>query len=206
MYEEVEKPLSTGVITVVKADGPGWLIIAETYEDGRYRMVRELFGDEPVTDEVLKFIDWLPRRLAGIEGAEVDLKNPLGEQRRVSPKRAARHAAREVAEARDPGRFQPTKSMRLAQAEFDLAHAVQQNLRELEVTVWVRYGKKHSTVLEETHDGYRVVEIAGQASDPDANRKVSLVLAPYYATNPERIELLHGYANPKKTFRLMIPV
>ena len=89
---------------LVKADGPGWLIIAETLDEGRYRVVRQLWGEEPVTEEIMRFIDTLPRRLAVIEGAEVEVKRPVEDQRRVSPKRAARQAAREVAEARDPGR------------------------------------------------------------------------------------------------------
>jgi hypothetical protein len=69
------EPTITAIITVVKAAGPGRLIIAETVDEGRYRLVRELVGEEPVTDEVLRFIDRLPWRLATIEGAEVELKN-----------------------------------------------------------------------------------------------------------------------------------
>src|SRR5689334_15488769 len=106
----MEQEAVTGIITVVKADGPGWLIIAETVDEGRYKMVRELCGEEPVTEEVMRFIDRLPRRMANIEGAEVELKRPV-DQHRTSPKRAAREAARTVAEAHDPGRFRPTKAM-----------------------------------------------------------------------------------------------
>jgi uncharacterized protein YggU (UPF0235/DUF167 family) len=193
----------TGTITVVKADGPGWLIIAETVDEGRYRMVRELCGEEPVTEEILRFIDRLPERLAKIEGAEVELKRPAEERTRVSPKRAARYAAREVADARDPGRFQPTKAMQFKSAELEMSKACEQNFREFELSVWVRYGKKHNQVQQES-GGQVTVEITDFASDSQSNRTVIVTLARHYATSPERIELLHGYSNPRKTFRIRI--
>lgn len=191
----------TASITVVKADGPGWLVIAETVDQCRYRVVRELFGEEPFTEEILRFIDRLPKRWVAIEGAEVNLKRPLI-QRRLSPKRAARQAAREVAGARDPGRFQPTKAMKIKSAEFDLAKAAGQAMREQEVTVWVRFGKKKATVLDELHHGHQVVEIPGLASESESNQQVIVTLARYYGTNPYQIELLHGFVGPQKSFRI----
>ncbi len=197
----MDENIVRGTITVVKADGPGWLMIAETIENGRYRTVRELCGEEPVTEEIMHFINCLPRRLAAIEGAEVELKKPLPQH--VSPRRAARQAAREVAQARDPGRFQPTKSMQFKSAEFDAQNAVEQNYRELFMTVWVRYGKKHNVVLTEQHGGETIVEVTGLAADPDSNRRVAVTLARHYQTTPERVELLHGYSNPKKSFKVL---
>ena len=191
----------TASITVVKADGPGWLVIAETVDQGRYRMVRELFGEEPFTAEILRFIDRLPGRWAALEGAEVTLKRPQN-QRRLSPKRAARQAAREVAEARDPGRFQPTKAMQIKSAEFDLEKAAGQAMRELEVSVWVRFGKKKAAVLDELHHGHQVVEIPGYASESESNQQVIAALARYYGTGLSQVGLLHGFVGPQKSFRI----
>jgi hypothetical protein len=199
----MEQEVVTSTLTVVKADGPGWLVIAEMVDNGRYRMVRELFGEEPVTEELLRFIDRLPSRWLKTEGAEVELKRPLAGQR-VSPKRAARQAAREVAEARDPGRLQPTKAMQIKNAEFDMAKACGQTVRELLVTVWVRYGKKRAAVLEELHQGYRIVEVPGHIADADSNRQVAVTLARHYGADPAQVELVHGYANPQKSFRLIL--
>lgn len=192
----------TGTITVVKADGLGWLIIAETIDEGRYRMVRELCGEEPVTEEILRFIDRLPRRLAKIEGAEVELKR-RADNRQVSPKRAARQAAREVAEARDPGRFRPTKAMQFKSDELEMSKAIEQHFRELEVTVWVRYGKKKASFITGPEANQAVAELTTLAADPASNRAVITLLARHYRTSPEKVELLHGYASPKKTFKVI---
>jgi uncharacterized protein YggU (UPF0235/DUF167 family) len=197
----MEQDLVTASITVVKADGPGWLVIAETLDQGRYRVVRELFGEEPFTAEILRFIDRLPERWAAIEGAEVTLKR-TSDQRHLSPKRAARQAAREVAEARDPGRFQPTKAMQIKSAEFDLAKAAGQARRELDLTVWVRFGKKKATVLDELHHGHQVVEIPGYASESESNQQVIVTLARYFGTDPSQVGLLHGFVGPQKSFRI----
>ncbi|HEX2914087.1 MAG TPA: DUF167 family protein [Chloroflexia bacterium] len=201
----MEIPVVTGTITVVKADGPGWLIIAETVDEGRYRMIRELYGEEPVTDEILAFLNRLPGRLAAVEGAEVELKDNLDNQRRISPKRAARQAAREVAEARDPGKFQPTKAMRFKSAEIEATKAFEPQNREVELKVWVRYGKKRCAVLEEKHDGLTVVEITGSPSDVESNRMVAVTLARHFKVPESRVELLHGYANPRKSYRVTLP-
>ena len=39
------------VITVMKAPGPGWLILAELVEGGRYKAVVERHGAEPLPEE-----------------------------------------------------------------------------------------------------------------------------------------------------------
>jgi hypothetical protein len=41
-------------LTVRKADGPGWLMIAETVENGLYKVVTERCGEEPPYDVILQ--------------------------------------------------------------------------------------------------------------------------------------------------------
>ena len=75
------------VITVMKAPGPGWLILAELVEDGRYKAVVERYGAEPPPEEVMQFVHRLPRLLDRVVGAGAEAEERREVHRR-SPKRA----------------------------------------------------------------------------------------------------------------------
>jgi hypothetical protein len=78
-------------------DGQYWVAVVEQQENGRLKVARHIFGsEEPGDPEVALFVH---RELLAVIGRVATTvsaeESPI---RRISPKRAARQAAREVAE------------------------------------------------------------------------------------------------------------
>jgi DUF2992 family protein len=187
------------VITVMKAPGPGWLILAELVEDGRYKAVVERYGAEPLPEEVMHFVHRLPRLLDNVAGVEAEERRT---SRRISPKRAARAAAEELRCQRDLAA--PTKSMVLKNQELELADVLHQAPEQAEVSVWVRPGRDRSGWAGAMHAGLPVVDVCGSIGDRRTNQEAAIALARHYGAAPRDVELLEGFATQRKTFRVTL--
>lgn len=99
------------VTLTVYFDDPWWVGVVECQDDQVLRVFRFVFGSEPSNEEVFTFVlrSFVPltsQMIAGIAGAALA-------SRRVSPKRAAREAARRVQERGVSTRSQ--EALRVAQ-------------------------------------------------------------------------------------------
>jgi uncharacterized protein YggU (UPF0235/DUF167 family) len=174
-------------------------MLAELVEDGRYKAVIERCGSEPLPEEVLQFVHRLPRLFDRVVGAEAEERR---EERRLSPKRAARAAAEEVRRQRDLAA--PTRSMVLKNQELELSDIIRQAPRQIDVRVWVRPGRDLTAWAGETHDGLPVVDVRGAAGDRRAAQQTAAALARHYGAAPRDVELLEGFASQRKTFRITL--
>lgn len=156
-------------MTVRKADGPGWLMIAEMVENGLYKVVTERCGEDPPYATILQFLHRLPRlldRICGVEALEIQ------PSRVVSAKRAARAASREMEAARR--KQSPGKSFQIISQELEKAAEWKREVTEL--TLWVKPGKKRTAITGETLKGMLVVEVTGSPKgQPDTRRTPCLV-------------------------------
>ncbi|AFH61060.1 YjdF family protein [Paenibacillus caseinilyticus] len=96
-------------------EGEFWVGVVEDESGGLYKACRQVFGSEPHDAEVLEFVQREMMPLLGRTQTGIDLGSALPDRGRVSPKRLAREAAREM---------QPTGVRSLAQEALarDLEH------------------------------------------------------------------------------------
>jgi uncharacterized protein YggU (UPF0235/DUF167 family) len=184
-------------LTVRKADGPGWLMIAETVENGLYKVVTERCGEEPPYDVILQFLHRLPRLLDKVWGVSAE---EIAPDRPVSAKRAARAANREMERSRN--RHLPGKSFRIKGEELEKAAERKRN--EIEVRVWVKPGKKRTMLTDETHKGMRIMEVQGSISDGRTHAEIRAALKRLYGVYERDIELIEGYASQFKRYRVTL--
>jgi uncharacterized protein YggU (UPF0235/DUF167 family) len=184
-------------LTVLKADGPGWKMIAETVEDGKYKVVTERVAKEPQYEVILKFLHRLPRLLEQVNGVEAEETRI---ERKVSAKRAARIAGKEMARAKRG--YSPSKSVQIKGQELEAAQRIIRETKE--ITVWVKPGKQRTMFRDETYKGMMVLEIAAALSDKEANQEVIAALMKRFRVFERDIELLEGYASQCKRYKITL--
>ncbi|WP_134684450.1 DUF167 family protein [Brevibacillus migulae] len=182
-------------LTVRKAEGPGWLLIAEIVEEGKYKMVQERCAKEPQYELIMQFIHRLPRLLDQVAGVEAE---EAYKPAVLSAKRAARLASREMERSRI--RQAPGKSVILKAAEWEDASRI---IREvIEVTVWIKPGKKRTMLRDISSNETLVIDVAAGHLGKQANEAVMNVLKKHYGVYERDIELLDGYNGQQKRFRI----
>ncbi|KKX54084.1 DUF167 domain-containing protein [Brevibacillus borstelensis] len=182
-------------LTVRKADGPGWLMIAEMVENGLYKVVTERCGEDPPYATILQFLHRLPRlldRICGVEALEIQ------PSRVVSAKRAARAASREMEAARR--KQLPGKSFQIISQELEKAAEWKREVTEL--TLWVKPGKKRTAITGETLKGMLVVEVTGSPRDSQTHDELRALLKKRFHAYDNDIELVEGYASQRKLYRI----
>lgn len=184
-------------LTVLKADGPGWKMIAEVVEEGKYKVVTERVGKEPQYDVILKFLHRLPRYWARVDGVEAE---EVSKEKMLSAKRAARLASREMARAKE--QYTPSKSVQIKGEEFEKAHAIVRETKE--IVIWVKPGKKRTMFRDESYKGMEVLEVTTSLSDKQTNQEVINALKKRFSLFDSDIELLEGYASQCKRFKLTL--
>ncbi len=184
-------------LTVRKAEGPGWLMIAEVVHEDKYKVYTERCGKEPQYDVILAFLHRLPRlwdKVAGVEAEET------AEPKAISAKRAARLASREMEQARL--HYSPSKSVRIKGEEMEKAHQIRRET--IEVCLWVKPGKKRARLLEETTKGMQVMEVTCGLSESRAHAEIQYALKRRYGVYDRDIELIEGYASQRKRYRVTL--
>ncbi|MEJ8544413.1 DUF167 family protein [Brevibacillus borstelensis] len=182
-------------LTVRKAEGPGWLMIAEMVENGLYKVVTERCGEEPPYDTIMWFLHRLPGMLDQICGVEAIEITP---SRAVSAKRAARAASREIEASRR--KQSPGKSFQIISEEWEKAGAWKREVTEL--ILWVKPGKKRTAVTGETVKGMLVVEATGAPGDSKTHADLRSLLKKRYRVYDQDIELVEGYTSQRKVYRI----
>ena len=87
--------MATITLTIFFED-PFWVGVVERQAEGALQAARHVFGAEPAPAEVLQFVLGQMSRL--LERATVVVEAEAAERRAISPKRAAREAARALAQ------------------------------------------------------------------------------------------------------------
>lgn len=81
--------ISVSSTLAVYHDGQFWVGLAEHVEDGRYGVVRIVFGAEPSDEEILQFVAGKWEKLSFFDGKPAEASKPA-----KNPKRRAREAAK----------------------------------------------------------------------------------------------------------------
>ena len=76
----------------VRFEDPFWVGIIEVESEGDYRVARHVFGAEPTTPEVLRFVFDKWRELRFTDGIQVQVE----QAKRVNPKRLRRMIEKEI--------------------------------------------------------------------------------------------------------------
>ena len=76
----------------VRFEDPFWVGIIEVESEGDYRVARHVFGAEPTTPEVLRFVCDKWRELRFTDGIQVQVE----QAKRVNPKRLRRMIEKEI--------------------------------------------------------------------------------------------------------------
>lgn len=76
----------------VRFEDPFWVGIIEVESEGDYRVARHVFGAEPTTPEVLRFVCDKWRELCFTDGIQVQVE----QAKRVNPKRLRRMIEKEI--------------------------------------------------------------------------------------------------------------
>lgn len=76
----------------VRFEDPFWVGIIEVEDEGGYRIARHVFGAEPTTPEVLRFVCDKWRELRFTDGIQVQVE----QAKRVNPKRLRRMIEKEI--------------------------------------------------------------------------------------------------------------
>lgn len=76
----------------VRFEDPFWVGIIEVEDEGGYRVARHVFGAEPTTPEVLRFVCDKWRELRFTDGIQVQVE----QAKRVNPKRLRRMIEKEI--------------------------------------------------------------------------------------------------------------
>ena len=105
----------------VRFEDPFWVGVIEVEDGGGYRVARHVFGAEPTTPEVLRFVCDRWRELRFTDGIQIQTE----QAKRINPKRlrrmiekeihsSARRAAKEANEARSRARREDRRRERFA--------------------------------------------------------------------------------------------
>ena len=182
-------------LTVRKAEGPGWLLIAEMVEEGKYKMVQERCAKEPQYELIIQFVHRIPRLLDQVSGVEAE---EVCKPSVLSAKRAARLASREMERSRN--RQAPGKSVIIKAAEWEDACRI---IREvIDVTVWIKPGKKRTMLRDTSSNDKLVIDVAAGLLGKRVNEEVINVLRKHYGVYEGDIELVEGYSGQQKRFRI----
>lgn len=76
----------------VRFEDPFWVGVIEVEDEGGYRVARHVFGAEPTTPEVLRFVCDRWRELRFTDGTQIRTE----QAKRVNPKRLRRMIEREI--------------------------------------------------------------------------------------------------------------
>lgn len=76
----------------VRFEDPFWVGIIEVEDEGGYRVARHVFGAEPTTPEVLRFVCDKWRELRFTDGIQIQVE----QAKRINPKRLRRMIEKEI--------------------------------------------------------------------------------------------------------------
>lgn len=185
------------ILTLMKPDGPGWLMILEAVIDGKYKILEERLPKEPQYDLIMVVIERLTRRLDQIEGVEIGVAK---EPKPRSFKRAAREASKEMARRKESGGI--PKCMLIKSEEYEKAKTMVR--QTLELLLWVKPGKKQIRLMDERFKGMNIVEVPSSIQDKRTNEYIRQELKRQYQLFDSDIELVEGFSSQIKRFRLTL--
>lgn len=185
------------IMTVLKADGPGWLVIVEVVLDGKYKTVQERVPKEPQFDIMMRLLQRILMRMDQVEGAEIQEDQ---QESNLSFKRATRVAKREM-DRRKMKRGIPM-SKQIKKEEWEKACTTIRETKE--VVIWVKPGKKKLAFQEASYKGMEVVEVPTSLQDVRTNDYVKQALKKRFHLFDGDIELLEGYTQQKKRYKLYL--